>query len=260
MLKRGTLASCRPLQEALEGAVTGRAQPDERLWIDRIESLRTELSTSTETVDFHDFGACGDPDGQPRARARLVGDICRSSSKTPREAHLLFSLVRRRRASTCLELGALLGLSAAYQGAALELSGHGRLVTIEGATSLADRARTNLASLGLKRVEVVAGRFQDVLPGLLPTLAPIDHAFIDGHHDGEATIGYFRALMPYTANTAVLVFDDIDWSRGMRQAWQSISADRHVAVAVDLQSMGICVVQAAGKAPSAISAMAAGLP
>jgi predicted O-methyltransferase YrrM len=65
---------------------------------------------------------------------------------------------------------------------------------------------------------------------------------VDGHHDRDATIGYFNALLPRLAEDAVLVFDDIDWSAGMRDAWRVIRQDGRIRLAVDLAKLGVVVV------------------
>ena len=91
------------------------------------------------------------------------------------------------RPGSCLEMGTAVGVSTAYQAAALRLNRHGSFVTIEGATSLADIARSNFQQLGLDTVEVVVGRFQDTLTEVLTSRQPVDYVFVDGHHDEQAT-------------------------------------------------------------------------
>jgi len=140
-------------------------------------------------------------------------------------------------------MGTAVGISAAYQAAALKLNGYGTLVTLEGATSLADIAKKNFQHLGLDTVEVIVGRFQDTLPGVLTDRQPVDYAFIDGHHDEQATLAYFEQILPFLAETSLLVFDDIAWSEGMKRAWKTIAQDRRVGVAVDLgPGLGLCVI------------------
>jgi len=114
------------------------------------------------------------------------------------------------------------------------------LITMEGAESLAAAARENLASLNLKEVTVVEGRFQDKLAGVLKRFGPIDFAFIDGHHDGPATLDYFQQIAPASGSGSWLVFDDIAWSEGMAAAWEKIRSDPRISVAVDLFKLGIC--------------------
>jgi predicted O-methyltransferase YrrM len=160
----------------------------------------------------------------------------------PQEALLLFRLIRAFKPSVCLEMGTSLGISAAYQAAALELNGYGRIVTLEGEESLVRLARQNFERLGLDRVTVVPGRFQDTLADVAREQAPLDFAFIDGHHDEHATVAYYRQILPHVGPSAVLVFDDISWSPGMGRAWKTIAQDERVGLAVDVSGVGICVV------------------
>ena len=48
------------------------------------------------------------------------------------------------------------------------------------------------------------------------------YAFIDVHHDDKATVACFKQILPYIADEAVIVFDDISWSDGMKRAWKKI--------------------------------------
>jgi hypothetical protein len=120
--------------------------------------------------------------------------------------------------------------------------GGGRFTTIEGDPEQAKIAASNLAGLGLE-VSVVAGRFQDVLADVLAELAPVDYVFLDGHHERNATIAYFEQILPALEEGAIVVFDDISWSEGMRDAWSVVSGHPRVAVAVDLVEVGVCVVR-----------------
>lgn len=224
--------------------------PDARAWFERIEAKRAALDASDEPVLLVDYGAGGPGDTRSaeemrrgQAVASTVGAVCRRASKPPFWARLLFALVREYRPRRGLELGTCLGVSAGYQGAALRLNGDGGILhTLEGAPSLAAHSRRNLAALALDNVVVVEGRFDQTLPGVLADAGRLDYAFIDGHHDEAATVAYFHALLPQLAPGAVLVFDDIAWSPGMQRAWQAISADPRVRVAVDLRAVGICVL------------------
>jgi len=245
---------------AIADAVSGDAPPDERSWIERIEKLRRRLYASAEKLDVVDYGA-GSADMslsaeqmyEGRTIETTVGERAARASQPPQWCLLLMRLVRELEPASCLELGTSVGMSAAYQAAALELAGKGELVTIEGSPAVADLARANLSELGLGRVEVRTGRFQDVLDELLRERAPIDYAFIDGHHDEQATVSYFRQLLPHLSDGAVLVFDDITWSAGMRRAWRAILDEEAVTASADLEDVGICVVEGAGRPAPAVA-------
>lgn len=67
--------------------------------------------------------------------------------------------------------------------------------------------------------------------------------FIDGHYDQVAPKRYFEMIHPFLARHAVLVFDDIRWSVGMRAAWKEIRSDPRVKYAVGLDQWGICLLE-----------------
>jgi predicted O-methyltransferase YrrM len=234
---------------AISATLNEDASTEERRWAERIEELREALATSTDELTLIDFGAVSPELNPSQAEMeqgvdvqRTVGEICRSASKPPRWAFLLFKLVRELQPASCVELGTSLGISTAYQAAALELNGQGRLVSLEGAEPVAALAKKHLEGLGLNRAEIVVGRFQDTLGGVLQERNPVDYAFVDGHHDRDATLDYFERLVPALGEEAVLVFDDIAWSSGMKDAWAQIRDDPRVSLAVDLFKVGVCAV------------------
>ena len=228
----------RLVRRAIVDALGRREGRVERRRMLRIEALRQELAASDAVVGRIDFG--GD-DGVPVLGT--IGELCRRSSTAPAWSRLLFHLAREAAPVNALELGTALGFSAAYQGAALEGNGHGRLVTIEGAPPLADLARDHLARIGIGTVEVVTGRFRDALPPVLERLQPLEFVYIDGHDDGRATLDYFGTLLPAITRPALLVFDDIGISPGMRAAWEEIAQHPRVTLAVDLHKLGVCGVR-----------------
>lgn len=253
---------------ALEGDEDGRAivaairaaqdestlSAESREWTQRIELVRARLNASAREISRVDFGAGGPHDTRSAEEMQqgvvvmeTLGELSRNASKSPFWCRFLFGLVRGIAPESGIEMGTALGLSASYQAAAFRVNRRGRFATLEGAASLAEEARSNLHSLGLDDVDVVVGRFVDTLPGVLTARRPLDYVFVDGHHDGEATVEYFEQLLPYLAPRAFLVFDDIAWSDGMRQAWNRIARDARVALAVDLGQMGVTLLDASSR-------------
>lgn len=229
-------------------AGSGRLSVSERRWIDRIEALRGELEASDESIEKVDYGAgtsCERRDRAEMARGvtvvESIGRITSVSSKKPPWALLLFRLVRECRPVSCVEMGTSVGISGAYQAAALALNGEGHLVTLEGAASVAAVAKRNFERLGLTNVRVETGRFQDTLTRTFADEQPVDYVFVDGHHDGSATVEYFETIVEYLSPEAILVIDDIAWSEGMRQAWTAISSSTSVRISIDLGLMGVCI-------------------
>jgi predicted O-methyltransferase YrrM len=248
LCRRGNRITC-SIADGVRAALKRSLTIEETKWIDRIEQLRTEMNASTTQITRLDYGA-GHP-GSNRTKEEIqagvevadtLGHVSRVSSQPAFWCSLLFKLIRTVRPSSCIEMGTAVGISTAYQTAALKLNGHGALVTLEGAASLADIARNNFQQLGLDAAEVVVGKFRDTLPVVLTNRRPVDYVLIDGDHDGQTTLDYFEQILPFLAGTALLVFDDIAWSAGMKRAWTAIAGDKRVSVAVDLGNVGLCVI------------------
>jgi predicted O-methyltransferase YrrM len=204
----------------------------------RIEALRNEWLLRTDVlVD----GSLGEPrlkDGR-----RTIADVC-SVSKTPRAARLLYELVIGANAASVVELGTNLGISAAYLAEGTRrVTANGRVTTLEASPYRLRFAHRAHESLGLRNITYAEGLFADTLPVVLRAIGPFDFAFVDGHHEFEATLRYLDILWPHAASGAVFVFDDIRWSAGMRKAWQRIRRDRRFSLIVDAGTMGICVAR-----------------
>lgn len=246
-LRRSVHPAAARIERALDEALRLVVAPDERPVIDRIESLRHTLSQCSTEIGKTDYGA--GPKGARRtpeqmargvASTTTVARACRASL-SPGWSLFLFKLVRAFEVTTIVELGTCLGISAAYQASAQAAGRSGTLTTLEGDPALASLASDNLAALELPGVEVVPGRFQDTLAAVLARLPPVDLAFIDGHHDGDATRSYFEQFLSHGARDAILVFDDVS-GRGMRHAWRAIATDGRVALSVNLGRLGLCVL------------------
>jgi len=239
---------CRLLGKVIEQVIQNQSSAEEKIWIEKIEKERKQLNQSTTKICFQDYGAgsaksplTAEQMVQGRRIEKTIGEVCQIASKSDQWTFLLFKLIRALRPSVSLELGTAMGISAAYLAAACELNELGKVVTLEGSESLASLARENFKKLGLNRVHLVQGRFQDVLDKVLLEQAPIDFAFIDGHHDEQATQKYFKQIVPYLSDHAVLIFDDIYWSNGMTRAWKRISQDENLKLTIDLGSVGLCL-------------------
>jgi predicted O-methyltransferase YrrM len=245
-------ASRDPLARRLASALEAE-QPSEplRTDIDRIRHARQQMLEDETQIEILNFGA-GSRKSERRPTAEqstagyvtysTIADVCRRAATKPRKGLTLYGLVREFRPRLGLELGTCVGISTAYIATGMRHNGHGRLITLEGAPSLAAIARHTLDDLAIPGVDVVVGRFADTLPDTLGS-GTFDFAFVDGHHDEEATVGYHRQLLPHLTREAVLVFDDIAWSDGMARAWGTIAAHPSTVLAVDLEAFGVCIAR-----------------
>lgn len=234
----------RAIGEALHKTLNKQISAEEKKLIKLIEQRRSSLLHSDKQIAIIDYGAGTRSSNRTKEEmengvhsTEAVADICRAS-KPAFWATFLFNLIRKLEPSTCFELGSCVGISASYQAAALKLNGKGTLVTLEGSPEIAKIANETLEKLKLQ-ASVIVGPFHKTLKTVLESSKPIDFFFNDGHHDQNAVIQYFNDVLPHLSDKAVIVFDDISWSPGMRNAWNEIENDSRVAVSIDFQTIGI---------------------
>ncbi len=203
-------------------------------WQEKIEAERKRLLGRNELLDDSSLGKTGLFDGDLTVRQAA------QVSKPPKQALLLFHLVRHLQPQNVIELGTNLGISAAYIGAALKMNGQdGRVTTLEASPYRLQIAKTLHSNLSLDNVAYVEGLFSDTLLSTLESSAPVDLAFIDGHHQYQPTLDYFEEILRFAAPGATFVFDDIRWSDGMKKAWAQIQADERLGVVVDVAAVGL---------------------
>jgi predicted O-methyltransferase YrrM len=197
------------------------------------EDLRRKLLKDETVLTVEDLGAGS---GIAGSQHRSVSSIARHAAKPPKYARLLFRMIKFYKPSLILELGSSLGITTSYLSLA---DTDAKVITMEGAIEIAEKAKQHFSLLGLKRTELVTGNFDNTLPALLSDLPAVDFAFIDGNHRQEPTERYFRQLLTRVNNDSVFVFDDIHWSREMEAAWKSIRENPAVTCSIDLFFIGI---------------------
>ncbi|MBL7214674.1 MAG: class I SAM-dependent methyltransferase [Phycisphaerae bacterium] len=170
-----------------------------------------------------------------------ISAVCKVS-KSSRQSVFMYKLIRKFKPKLILELGTNVGVSSAFQAAALKMNAqNGRLITMEASPYRLRLAKDLHRSLGLENISYVEGLFAETLAATLTELDPVDFAFIDGHHQYQPTLDYFQEIYRQTQQGALFVFDDIRWSDGMKQAWAELQKDKRFSVTVDLNAMGIGV-------------------
>jgi predicted O-methyltransferase YrrM len=195
-----------------------------------IELLREQLKKDKTPVAIADYGTGTQP-------TRTVATIAGRVTINPKYGLLLYRLVSYFKPAHVLELGTSVGLSSSY----MAVAGNGvKVTTLEGAPSVADIARRNHQQLQLNNVEVITGRFDEILLPVLAKMPTVDLVFFDGNHTEEATLAYFETCMQYVNEHSIFVFDDIYWSPGMHNAWQKIKSDPRVRLTLDVYQFGIC--------------------
>ena len=206
-----------------------------------IESLRERLLHDATLLDIEDFGAGS---AIQATKQRSIASIARNAAKNRKLSQLLFRIVHYYQPKEIIELGTSLGISSAYMATAAP---NAKVFTLEGAKAVADVAKRNHDALQIDNIEVLPGRFDDLLPSVLTNMTSVDLAFVDGNHRLIPTLKYFELLSTKATNDSIFLFDDIHWSREMEQAWKTIREHPSVRATIDLFFIGIVVFRDAFK-------------
>ena len=198
-----------------------------------IEEQRKKLYNDDAVIEVTDLGAGSHLN---KNRRKKVKEIAKNALKTPRLAQLIYRLAQENKPSNILELGTCLGLTTAYLSKACP---DAKVLTIEGCPQTANVAAQNFKALGLHNIDLQVGNFDELLPTVVAGQQQLDFVYIDGNHRKDATLNYFKWCLPKVHENSLLIFDDIYWSKGMKEAWGEIKAHPQVTVTIDLFWIGL---------------------
>jgi predicted O-methyltransferase YrrM len=213
----------------------------------QIEKIRKLLLSDPTVIEVEDFGAGS---SIIKTNKRVVSAIAASSLKPKKYAQLLYRMVKYYKPATIVELGTSFGITTAYLASANAAS---KVFTCEGSGAIASIAKQNFAALQLKNVQLTEGDFTQTFAPLLSKLNTVNFAFVDGNHRKEPTLHYFQQLLSHSTSTTILVFDDIHWSAGMEDAWNTIKHHQQVTLTIDLFFIGIVFINPDFKIPQHFS-------
>ncbi len=196
------------------------------------EALLRKLKSDKTIICLTDLGA----GSKKPAKVKTVGQIAQQATQQKKYRELLFRMVKWYQPATVLELGTSLGVTTNYLWAGLPAGA--KLFTLEGDPAILAFAKTNTLPAN-DNLTTVLGNFDDTLPTLLDTLPAVDFVYLDGNHTYDATMRYFNWLLPKLSEQAILVFDDIYWSDGMKKAWQEIIKHPCCQYTADLFQLGL---------------------
>lgn len=200
---------------------------------DMVEGQRDHLLIDDRFITITDLGAGSHVNNN---KQKKISDITINALKPPKLAKLLYRLARFAKPKSIIELGTCLGITTVYLQQAAPSA---KVYTLEGCPETAGVAKDVFKRSGLKDIDVVVGNFDDTLGGVLDKHEKLDFVYIDGNHQRDATIKYFEWCLPKVHEDTMLIFDDIYWSDGMKEAWQQIKAHPQVTATVDLFWIGL---------------------
>jgi predicted O-methyltransferase YrrM len=197
-----------------------------------IEKYRSELSKNPQLLKPIDLGA----GTKVRQKNKTIGSMSKKASVSRGYGQLLYRLSCYYKPDNIIELGTALGISTMYLAIGNPMA---KVITVEGNPQLAEIASKSFAAKKLNNITLINSTFDDSLARLSLETSTNTLVFIDGNHTFKATMKYFEVFGKTVDSANIIVFDDINWSEQMMQAWKSITESVHSGVLVDLFHMGI---------------------
>lgn len=198
-----------------------------------IRAYRKELRDNRTVLTFND------PGKEMRPASRLIKDIAQNSGCSHRAGKYLHHLAQYLKPNATLELGTSLGLSCLY----LHFGHpHAEITTVEGVEVIHQVSKAKLGQIA-PNIVLEHGLFEEAIDKYVREGRKFDLVFLDGHHQEEASLSYFKRIKELIHPTATIIFDDIHWSAGMERAWKVIQKDSDVTISVDLFFYGLARFQ-----------------
>ena len=171
---------------------------------------------------------------------RSISSFVKKASVSFKYGALLYRISHLFEAESVVELGSGLGISTAYlRAGSPQTSFH----SVEGGRIRALLAAQVIYRSKLNKVNIHQGDIGEELPGILADASGRLLAYVDGNHHYEPTLAYLEQLVGHAGEEAVIIMDDIYWSKGMQRAWKEVISWPEVRVSIDLFNMGILLLR-----------------
>ncbi|MCC6700753.1 MAG: class I SAM-dependent methyltransferase [Fluviicola sp.] len=188
------------------------------------------LKKDKETFEIIDLGV----GSKKMSNRRSVAQLAKTASSNGIYGDLIWKLCRYFKPQAVLELGTSIGTGTIHIKNACPTA---HVYTIEGCDRTLSKACQQFDYWKLDGITTICADFQYFLS--LPPMQVYDMVFLDGNHNGEATLEYIEQLFSQTHNETLFIMDDIRWSEDMWKAWQSICEDQRFHVTIDMGRMGL---------------------
>lgn len=198
---------------------------------EKISSIKKHYLKTNETLELIEYGA-----GKQGHYTMSAGQYMQRTAISDKYGRLLHQLVRYYSVNHVIETGTALGISSAWMALA---NPNVFINTIEANAALCNMSESTFSKFNINNIKVHHGLVADVLPEIIKTLKPQTLIFIDAHHTAEATLRYFNMMKPYLLQDVIMVFDDINYSPEMFNAWKKIVGDEQVTLSINLYRMGV---------------------
>lgn len=198
----------------------------------KFDTQRCILEQDNSLLEIIDYGAGSSYNKSPR---KSVSKILHQQVSSSYQLRMIWRIIYFYKSKSILEMGSSIGLSSLYLGSVFPDS---HVDVLEGNPHFIKFAKRLAKFNNIDTLHFHEGKFYDVLDDVLER-KKYDLVFIDGHHEKKATYDYYKKIHSHLHKDSIVIFDDIYWSKGMKELWEMIKVETEVTHSIDLYFMGI---------------------
>jgi len=203
--------------------------------ITKLAFLHGQLSVDKTPLVFNELGS------REGRLETTVFEVFKRTSTSIGEAEMIAELAAHVNGKTILEMGTAFGTTSL----AMHFAAHkSRIITLEGVPEIAAIAKEHFQKYEAENVILKTGRFSETLPQIVAAEKDLGLVFIDGHHSRKPTLEYLEMILPALSEKAIVVLDDIYYSRDMIQCWSELQQHPAFQVKMDFFRFGLLIKNA----------------
>lgn len=194
--------------------------------ISSLNKIRKSLYSNQKSITITDYGKGS---SVFKNNNRKVSDIAKIAGISNKRAALLLRIIDYFSPQNMLEIGTSVGLGTSVLSIA---NPEAEIITLEGCENTAQIATELFKTNHLNNIHLVVGNFNNSLPSVVKG-KKFDLIYFDGNHQKSATLLYFNQCLETAHNDSIFIFDDINWSLEMQQAWEEIKNNPKVTITIN---------------------------
>lgn len=192
---------------------------------------RVQLETFAKACAYR--SSLMEDNGKLEGKSRTISEMASIETMRPILGGVLQKIAGTFELCSALEFGTSLGVGTMF----LATSVKGRVTTVDCNRAVVDFASDMFNAEGVDNVDFVCDTFEHYLQ---ESRGKFDLVYVDGDHTGVSMRSqYERLIRDFVGEKYVLVFDDINYSRDMSDAWKSISAASGDSLRINLFRWGM---------------------
>lgn len=217
---------------ALDFIFTGKLIREDEQVVARVEGIRSAFVR--RGAPSHTYGV------EQLLDLRTAEHLAGTSSVTSRWGTFLYLCAKGFNADTILELGSCIGISTSYLASAPACL---QLISIERSADVAGIAQAHVRQI-LPTAQIINASVDEGLDSALASFTSrLQLYYVDAFHRYEPTLRFFETAIPFLRPGALVIFDDIHWSKEMWDVWLVLRARQGFSHTIDIGRFGLCMWQ-----------------